>query len=253
MLKDEYYKMYRFENTYWWYRGLHELIARFVLKRRSRHSGESFRILDAGCGTGRMVELLSPLAAVEGIDYSEEAVSLCKDRGLENVTRVDLNTWLPPDGIYDMVISSDVICNAGITDDMNVVAKFHRALKPGGLLLLNLPAFEALRRRHDIAVAGKRRYRKHRTLIQTRQIGFNTVRATYRLPPLFFVMLLQKHLLERFDKEKVESDLKPLPSAINALLLRLHRIENRLISWGISFPLGSSLFLVLEAAKDTAE
>lgn len=253
MLKNEYYKMYQFENTYWWYRGLHELIRHFVTKRKRSHSGEPLKIFDAGCGTGRMMELLKPLGMVEGIDYSADAVALCRERGLENAREGDLNTWTAPDNSCDIIVSSDVICTSGVEDDLAVVVKFHRALKPGGLMILNLPAFMALRRRHDIAVFGKRRYRKHRTLKKMKEAGFTPIRATYRLPPLFFVMLLQKHLLERFDKEKVESDLKPLPNFLNKLLLWLHRIENRMIAWGVSFPLGSSLFLIMEAAKDAKE
>jgi SAM-dependent methyltransferase len=249
MEKNEYYKMFQFENDYWWYRGLHELVLHYVenirnTKAKTNNQREPLKIFDAGCGTGRMMELLAPYGKIEGIDFSEDAVNLCKKRGLENVLKDDLNSWAAPAEIYDVIISNDVIYNSGVEDDMAVVGKFHQALKPNGLLIMNLPAFEALRRNHDIAVSGIRRYRKKRTLKDLKKIGFTSVHTSYRLPPLFFIMLLQKHLLERFSKKKAESDLTLLPSAINSFLLWLHRLENKIITTGIPLPLGSSLFLV---------
>ncbi|NIN42613.1 MAG: methyltransferase domain-containing protein [Candidatus Aminicenantes bacterium] len=251
--------MFQFENDYWWYRGLHELVLHYVENIRNTnaktHNQQELKILDAGCGTGRMMELLAPYGKVEGIDYSEDAVNLCKNRGLENVRRDDLNTWAAPAEIYDVIISNDVIYNSGVEDDMAVVGKFHWALKPNGLLIMNLPAFKALQRKHDIAVFGIRRYRKKRTLRDLKKIGFSSVHTSYRLLPLFFIMLLQKYLLERFSKKKAESDLKLLPPAMNSFLLRLHRLENKIITRGIPLPLGSSLFLVCKknsgATKDT--
>lgn len=258
MEKNEYYKMYRFENDYWWYRGLHELVTRFVSAYANKHknpgTGKSepsgLHIFDAGCGTGRMMELLNSFGTVVGIDYSEEAVALCKERGLENAGQGDLNKWEPRDGVYDVIISNDVICTSGIDDDMEVITKFAKALKKDGIMILNLPAFKMLRRRHDIAVFGKRRYRKHETLSHLKEMGLVPLRASYRLPFLFLIIILQKNLIERFSKNsQVESDLKPLPSLINNVLLFLNRVENFWISLGLPVLFGSSLFLVMKKGE----
>jgi SAM-dependent methyltransferase len=244
MEKSEYYKMFEFENDYWWYRGLHELTRHYVAKFKQAKSNEELRILDAGCGTGRMMELLEGYGIVEGIDHWQEAISLCKKRGLKNVQKGDLNTWDPPADTYDVIISNDVIYISTIEDDMAVVGKFHRGLKQDGILILNLPAFKVLERKHDIAVFGVRRYRKKRMLEQLREIGFVPVRASYRLPPLFFVILLQKYVVDRLSKGDEESDLKELPSFINSFLLWMNRLENKIITAGIPLPFGSSIFLV---------
>jgi SAM-dependent methyltransferase len=236
--------MFEYENRYWWYRGLHELTWRCVGKFKQTKSNKKIKILDAGCGTGRMMELLAGYGIVEGIDHGQEAISLCKKRGLKNVQKGDLNTWEPPAETYDIIISNDVIYISTIADDMAVVEKFHRGLKKDGILILNLPAFKMLERNHDIAVFGVRRYRKKRTLEQLKEIGFVPVRASYRLPPLFFVMLFQKYVLDRLSKGDVESDLKVLPSFINSCLLWMHRLDNKIITAGIPLPFGSSLFLV---------
>lgn len=247
MEKNEYYKMFKFENDYWWYRGLHELVLYYANKyKKQQPPGQILNIFDAGCGTGRTMEILAPLGTITGLDYSPEAIELCQERHLTHAQIGNLNTWTAPGNTYDLIISNDVICTSGILDDWAIIKKFHQALKPGGQLILNLPAYKILRRRHDIAVFGKRRYRKYKTLEQLKPIGFKTIRATYRLPLLFFVMILKKFLVESFNKNKIESDLKPLPKFINSLLLGGHRLENRLINIGIPFPLGSSLFLVCQ-------
>jgi SAM-dependent methyltransferase len=236
--------MFRFEDGYWWYRGLHELVRSYVDIHKKQKGKGPLVIFDAGCGTGRMMELLDSYGTVTGIDLSEDAIALCRERGVKNAATGDLNTWDGEPDYYDVIISNDVIYNAGVEDDNAVVRKFYRALKPGGIMILNLPAFELLRRRHDIAVSGIRRYRKQKTLKQLKTVGFKTVRCGYRLAPLFVVMLLQKILVEPFQKGDPASDLNPLPSPINRLLLAFHRLDNHLFRAGLSLPLGSSLFVV---------
>lgn len=259
MIKEEYDKMYEFENHYWWYRGLHELVRYYVAAvfrageerkvRSEKNEGndEPLRIFDAGCGTGRMLELLDEYGAVEGVDYSPEAIALCRERGLQRVETGDLNLWESLSNVYDVIISNDVICTSGVADDLAVLRKFHTALKPGGYLVLNLPAFAVLRRMHDIAVSGIRRYRKRKTVRTLQEMGFRMVRANYRLPALFVFILFQKYILGFFSRDEnktVTSDLKPLPSWLNRLLFFMNRLENRLFTCGVPFLFGSSLFIV---------
>ena len=82
MEKNEYAKMYGLENTYWWYRGLHELIERYVQRHAKKTVGPLF-VLDAGCGTGRMLEILGNYGIAEGFDYSEEALNFCKKKRID--------------------------------------------------------------------------------------------------------------------------------------------------------------------------
>jgi SAM-dependent methyltransferase len=241
MEKNEYDKMFRFEDWYWWYRGLHELVLAEVRKYRL---GLKSAVLDAGCGTGRLMELLQGEGRVEGFDYSPEAVERCRQRGIRACRTMDLTEWEPEEGLREVIISLDVLCCSGVRDDEAALKKFHRALAGGGILILNLPAFPLLRRAHDLAVSSVRRYRKRAFVRQLEALGFRVLYAGYRLPPLFLAMLAVKTLENLSSKKTIESDLRPLPPLINSVLLAWHWMENRLVRRGVQFPFGSSLFVV---------
>jgi SAM-dependent methyltransferase len=244
MEKNEYGIMYAIENDYWWYRGLQGLVEKYI--RGYAGDAETLpRILDAGCGTGRMMELAQRYGAVEGFDFSSQALDFCATRGLHSVSRQDMNEWSCPPQTYDVIYSLDVLCHRSIKDRQEVLHKFNSALKPGGILIMNLPAFELLRRNHDAAVHTQQRFTKRTFLNMLEKEGFAVNVATYRLPHFFGIMLMKK-TFERFFPHGAElkSDLTPLPGWLNGLLLLFNKIENAMIFRGVSFPCGGSLFVV---------
>jgi 2-polyprenyl-3-methyl-5-hydroxy-6-metoxy-1,4-benzoquinol methylase len=248
MWKQEYTNMYELEDDYWWYIGIHELIEHYV---REEAAEKRLNILDAGCGTGKLMTILDRYGDVTGFDFSEEAVRYSRERGADNVSIQDLNEWDPPRRAYHVVTCIDVLCHSAIRDVSSILAKFHSSLEEGGLLILNLPAFECLRRQHDIVVNTVRRCRRRPFRDTLREAGFTVEVASYRLAVLFLIILMRK-LLGVFEaRNKPASDLKVLPPAVNSLMLSLNRAENVLISRGLYPPLGSSLFVV--ARKKTKD
>jgi SAM-dependent methyltransferase len=241
MWKQEYANMFQLEDEYWWYRGLHELIERYV---RDESKDRRLSILDAGCGCGKLMTIMSRYGEVSGFDFSEDAIRFCKERGFDDVTQQDLNEWEPPNEAYDVVTCIDVLCHRAVSDVGSVLAKFHRSLKPHGVVILNLPAFEILKRAHDTVVNTVRRSHKRETNHVLLEEGFGIEVSSYRLPFLFVVIAVRK-LLSAFEPEgPPASDLRPIPSFLNALLLLKHRGENSYIYNGLPVPFGSSLFIV---------
>ena len=246
METNEYQKMFELENDYWWYRALHELVEHEV----HTVGRTNLKLLDVGCGTGRTMEILRSYGQVEGVDYSPEAIFFSTKRG-NNAILGDINTLTINPNTYDIILCLDVLYHAAIQDDHAVMAKLYRGLAPGGLLIMELPAFDLLKRHHDVMVFGKRRYRKKATRAVLQKIGFHTIIDTYRLPLLFLFLLIKK-VIERVKvPDTAVSDLKPLPRSLNAFLLWVTRIENRLITWGIGMPFGSSLFIVAKKTRDS--
>ena len=239
MRADEYTNMFVLEDRFWWYRGIHDLILGY-LRRRSL---EKLHILDAGCGTGKLMTLLASLGEVQGIDASQEALQYCRERGLFGIEIVDLNEWTPS-ASYDVITCIDVLCHESVREIGAVVDQFHRGLRPGGILLLNLPAFESLMREHDQVVQTVRRLRQEELLPLLRDRGFEIELSTYRLPALYYMIRLRKALAPPREHVSPESDLRMIPPFLDVLLWWMNWIENRAILAGIRFPVGSSLFVV---------
>ena len=241
MDKSEYLRMYHLESNFWWYRVLHELVDFTIQKNKPQ--GE-ISILDAGCGTGRMMEICQKYGTVSGIDYSEDAVYYAKKRGLHNIVMGDLNDYHFINNSYDVVVCLDVLYHAAIENDRTVVEKFYPALKKDGILIINLPAFEYLKRPHDIVVHTRKRYRKKAFENDLKEIGFTILMSTYRMPHLYFIILISKLLRKKSKSNESQSDLKELPEWLNSLLLNFGRMENWCLKHGFSLPVGSSLFMV---------
>lgn len=240
MEKAEYSNIYENETSFWWYRVLHQLVEKIV---RKKAKNKNIRIFDAGCGTGRVLEILKPYGEVSGIDFSEDAVYYSHQRGMDNVERDDLNNWTAKTS-YDLIVSLDVLYHAGIEDDLAVLQKFYNALEKNGSLILNLAAFEILRRPHDLVVHTKRRYKKKILSNQLHDMGFEIEKAGYRLPHVFLIILFSKLFRKSGNKENVKSDIEKLPKWINEILFLTGILENFIFLKLGSLPFGSSLFIV---------
>jgi SAM-dependent methyltransferase len=245
MNANEYDLMYRVEDDHWWYTGM-RAISGAVLAGDGADSGTA-RILDAGCGTGRNAVELGRLGQVTGIDLSPRAIHLCTARGLERLARASV-AQLPFAGeTFDLVTAFDVLCHAAVRDEHATLREFWRVLRPGGRLLVHLPAYGWLTSRHDRAVHNERRYAasKVRTLLEATR--FTVVRMTYANTLLFPLAALRR-LAERAPTAgEPSSDLNTSFGRMGALFGRILAMEARLIRH-VDLPFG--LTLVALARKD---
>lgn len=244
MNEREYALMFSVEETHWWYVALHELVVRFVACEAA-HRGP-LAIFDAGCGTGRLCQLLQPFGRVDGCDFAVPALAFCRQRGIAAFA-ADLNSVDLGAQRYEVITAIDVLYHRAIHDDAAVLATLFRALRPGGVLILNLVAFEMLRSTHDLAVHTRERYTRKSLLPRLAEAGFAIEVASYRLALLFPLIALVR-LSKRWRRRavpaaEVPSDLRLPPPWLNRLLLGLIRLENRLIG-RLVLPFGTSLFVV---------
>lgn len=243
----EYRQMYAVEDFHWWYVALHELIIAAI---KSKKGGtKKLRILDAGCGTGRLCQLLEKYGSVSGCDLSAEALKLCRLRGLQSLFQADLNSLSLHAARFDVITSIDTLYHLDVHDEKTVLEKFHAALKPGGILILNLVAHEFLRSTHDIAVHTRKRYTRGEVEGLLERCGFHVIVSSYRLGFLFVpiaVLRIFKRVVN-FSRapHTVHSDVAAPHPLVNRLLLWLARLENRLVLRS-SMPFGTSVFTVAE-------
>lgn len=241
----EYRQMFQVEDNHWWYVALHELILAYVAIERQTVG--PLEILDAGCGTGRLSQLLQGYGNVAGCDLADEALACCRQRGLTGLFQADLNSVQLPAASYDLITSIDTLYHLAIADEASVLARFHGALKPGGLLIINLVAHEFLRSSHDIAVHTRRRYTRPEVVDLLEKAGFRVERATYRLGFLFLPFalyrVLKRQTLSATPDAEVASDVAPPDPLLNRILLTISRLENRLLRH-VDLPIGTSVFAV---------
>ncbi len=111
------------------------------------------RVLDVGCGTGRLFELLSSPAIAVGVDVARSALEVAKDHG-HSVVRTDLDAPRLPfrDASFDCVSCLAVVEH--LFDPRVMIDEARRVLVPGGLLLVLVPNIRHYFRMYELFVRG---------------------------------------------------------------------------------------------------
>ena len=229
----------------WWYRGLRTLTTELLARTLSR-SGATGLVLDAGCGTGGMMARLAAGATGSrtlGLEFDAVAAGLAASKSRRPVIRGSANELPVRDGSLAAYLSLDVFCHEGVEPE-RALAEARRCLEPGGVAILNLPAYGWLLSAHDKRVHNARRFTRRQARRLLAANGFRVVRASYWNTLLFPLMLLHR-LIERGD---AASDVHDYPAWQDALFSTALALERRAIGLGLSLPFGGSLIVV--AARD---
>lgn len=242
MERNEYAIMFRVEDRHWWYAGLRAVVAQ-VWDRFA--PGPPLRMLDAGCGTGANLRHFRGRATCYGIDFSLDAVRYCRERG-EPRTAAASAVHLPfADGAFDVVVSCDVLCHRSIRDKSQPLREMRRVLKPGGLLILNLPAYQWLLSSHDTHVQTDCRFTASTARALLAASGLDTVYSTYWNSLLFPAVAAVR--LWRKARPLPASDLDGASGErANAVLGAALAIERALLR-AAPLPFGVSLLIVARA------
>ena len=245
METEEYQNVFDQEKKHWYYVGLRRLIFKFLEKINSDTT--EIRALDAGCGTGGLLEELKGYSISYGFDISKEAIKYCKLRKLENVVRGSVENIPFAENTFNVVISLDVLYHLQVQNDLLAIKELYRILHDRGILIINIAAYNFLRSAHDDVVHTRHRYTKKELEKKLCEAGFRIVKLTYRNSILFPVILI-KRIFENLKNKKSISDVKPLPRIINFLLIKVLALENILLQI-LNFPVGLSIFCIAQKRK----
>ena len=236
---EQYRIMFDAETVHWWYRGMRRNAC--ALLERYLASGRSYEILDAGAGTGGTTIALERYGRVTGLDYSMAALPFAASRGLRRLVRGSVECLPFPDETFDVLTSFDVIYHRAVVNHLAALSEFRRVLRPGGIALVRVPAFDWLRGAHDTAVHTERRFTVGQLSMDMRAAGFQVIEANYH-NALLFPLAIAKRVSERFLPEAPE-DLSIPPAPLNAALERVLEIEG-FVSRRLPLPAGLSAVVV---------
>jgi SAM-dependent methyltransferase len=229
----EYALMDAVEDRMWWYRALQ---ARLLDGLR----GVVGRVLDAGCGTGGLLARLARERsdlALTGVEWDGSAALRAARKSAAGMARGSVNALPFATASFDAAVSADVLCHRAV-DPPAALAELFRVLRPGGRLIVNMPALAWMLSAHDRRVHNARRVTAGQLRAWLAGAGFAPVTTRYWNGLLLPLMIVQRKLLARGDSV---SDVAAYPPWLDATLHAVTEIERRARVW---LPAGGSVFAV---------
>jgi 2-polyprenyl-3-methyl-5-hydroxy-6-metoxy-1,4-benzoquinol methylase len=236
-LQAAYARTYRtLWNRHWWWRSREAHLVATI--RRLARSTSIARLLDVGCGDGLFFEALARFGTVDGLEPDESLLDDSPQR--ERIRVGTLGPEFQPERPYDLVLLLDVLEH--IEADVEALAAAFEATRPGGLLLLTVPALPWLWSQHDEANQHFRRYRKQSLRNVLQAVGFEVESLRY-----FFAWTVAPMLLRRWlapsGMGRADYEVSIPPAPINAALAFYSRAEHAL-GRVVPLPFGSSLLAI---------
>jgi SAM-dependent methyltransferase len=242
MQTDEFAALVAYDEHHWWYRGrrrvLHAALGKLPLPADAR-------VLDAGCGTGRTMDELHGYGEVHGFDLNPLGVEHARGRGHGDVRVARLEEIPYPDESFDLVTCLDVLEHT--PDDLVSLRELRRITKPGGWLVVTVPAFQLLWSSHDVANQHYRRYRRSQLRRAAEAAGWEPGESAYFNTFLFLpgAAVRVGERLRRPHKRRGRPNVQLTPRSLDRVLEWPMRIEGGLLRRGIRMPFGMSLLMTL--------
>lgn len=239
---SEYQKMYELEDSHWWFRGKRKIAENMIDKYVPLTPQD--RILDVGCGTGGMLEVLQGHGQVFGVDICSLGLEMAGERGFDSLSQGSALSLPFADNAFGLITSFDVLYHEDVGSDALALREYHRICRPGGSLLITDSALPILYGQHDQAYHGLRRYTARELRRKVTQAGFRVVKLSYANMFLFpFVFLIRLGRRYAVPISSDASDLYALPWLLNSLLFAIYGLEASVLT-RVNLPIGSSLVCV---------
>ncbi|WP_342657961.1 class I SAM-dependent methyltransferase [Sphingomonas sp. NY01] len=219
-----YDRMAAHDSTHWWYRARRDILADYLTRYAALPADA--RILEIGCGTGHNLPMLSGFGRVEAIEIDPAARAIAGERLGRPVGDAPLPA-LPgvERGAYDLVAVLDVVEH--IEDDVAALKAMGGLLKPGGKILIAVPAHQWMWSAHDVVNHHHRRYSKATLAAAIERAGLRAKKLTY-FNSLLFPLAAAARLAGRMTGRD-DSDDSPPPKPLNTAFETIFRLERHLV------------------------
>lgn len=242
MSKSFEVKYFELEENSWWCQSRRDIITKLI---KTLDINKGSKILEIGCSSGTLTKSLEQMgfANVYGIDNSRIAISLCKKRGLKNVFVMDGAKTRFKKEEFDVIIASDILEH--IKNSGSALNGWRKIMKPGGILIIFVPAFNFLWSEHDTSNVHYRRYTKNGLVNDLKMADFKIDRISYWNFILFFPASIVRIFQHMFMKRKIQTlqQLYEINPILNKIIISMLKFEN----WfhkRLNFPVGVSIFAI---------
>lgn len=231
----------RLWDEHWWWRSRRRFVCRLLAQLGLPGEGQ---VLDIGCGDALFFDDLAQYGHVHGIEPDR---NLLKDANphRERITVAPFGPGFDTDQRYGLITMLDVLEH--IEDDRGTLDTVHGMLRPGGAVVLTVPAFRWLWSMHDVANRHFRRYTRKELAGKLADAGLAVQRCGYTFGWTVAAMLARRALLPAKqapdDADEDAYRVTPPPAPINEALYLLTRAEQT-IARALPMPMGSSVFAV---------
>jgi SAM-dependent methyltransferase len=240
------------EEEHFWFRARTQVISGLA-KQITAELPPGFRVLEVGCGTGNILRALQdacPAGNITGVDYYAEGLRHASGRSSANLLQGDIRA-LPFRRDFDLVGAFDVLEH--LPDDVSVLRCLHALLKPGGALLVTVPAHPSLWSYFDEYSKHCRRYTASELGTKVEEAGFRVEYLTEYMTALLPLVWLGRKAASLKPSGGADSarrrsanDLRVVP-VINGALSWLCGQEARFLRARRQMPFGTSLVTIARA------
>ncbi len=244
-MESNFYRTYfKLEKENWWFRVRRNIIFWFLNKYKI---GPEKKILDYGCGSGFLVGQMQERGLdAFGADLSEEAIRVGLSRGVKNLYMEDRLDF--PDESFDVILALDVIEH--IEDDYGALGRLQKLLKPGGCMIITVPAYQWMWGLQDEVAHHFRRYSMSSILkLISAQQSLTVIKKSYFNTFLFLPVALIRIISKIFNLKSRESDFDINSSFLNILLYNIFNLEAKLLRY-VNFLFGVSILLIIRKYKN---
>lgn len=242
MRDDVYEEMFRIEDTHWWYVSKQRIVAGLIERYARRRDSEiRLSIADLGCGCGAMLNRLKAAHDVVGVDPSPLAIQFCAKRGIAVMQGSFPNEIPLQSDSFDVVLLLDVIEH--LQDDYAGLRTAARLLKPGGVVMITVPAYQWLWSDWDEIHHHFRRYSRKslRGVLDAANLKIELL--SYANTTLF-PLAAAARMVQRGRGKKHESAGMDIPSPmVNGLFRTIYSSERHLLG-RVPLPFGLSVVAV---------
>ena len=235
-----YERMANTDQDHWWFVARRRILSALI--EREVRPPAAARILEIGCGTGHNLAMLGRFGHVEASELEPAARTLAAKR----LGRPVASAALPDLSMYqaasfDLVALLDVLEH--VADDAAALAAIATRLKPGGKLLVTVPANRWMWGAHDAEHHHHRRYSKGELKQALRGAGFE-IRLLSHFNSLLFPPIAAARLVGKLTgRESADDGIPARP--INQLLQSVFGLEAGLIG-RVPLPFGVSLVAIVQ-------